>query len=200
MDGQLTKEQLALLRAGDHAAFNAFVRAQHGVVYRLSWRLLRHAHDAQEVTQEAFLAAFEGIAGFEGRASPRSWLLAIAYRKAMDRLRRRIGESNVLTSLLDDDALWKIAQRVEHLTDWGANPEQHMVTSQVREHLDAALARLTPETRSVFELRDLQGLTSQETADVLGISDGAVRVRLHRVRQYLMAELQSLLGERGVRP
>ena len=102
--------------------------------------------------------------------------------------------------MLDDDDLWRIAQSVQRLTDWAVDPEQHYARGELRERLHEALARLTPETRSVFELRDLQGLSSQETAEVLGISEGAVRVRLHRVRQYLMAELQSLFGGKGAQP
>lgn len=200
MNGQLPDERLARLRARDHEAFNDFVREHHGAVYRMAHRLLRHAEDALEVTQESFLAAYEGIARYEGRATLKTWLLSIAYRKTMDRMKVRYSESHTVSGVLDDDALWRIAQSVPRLTDWGIDPEQHYARGELSERLHEALARLTPETRSVFELRDLQGLSSRETADVLGISEGAVRVRLHRVRQYLVAELQLLFGGKGAQP
>ena len=200
MGGQLSEDWLERLRARDHEAFNQFVRLYHAAAFRLAQRLLRHADDAQEVTQDAFLAAYEGIAGFEQRASPRTWLLAITYRKALDRLKRRASEGHLLSGVLDDDALWKIAQRVEHLTDWGENPEHHFSRAEFTERLNSALGRLPAESRAVFELRDVQGLSTLEAAQVLGMSEGALRVRLHRVRQYLMSELQSLFGGKGVQP
>jgi len=187
------------LRARDAEAFNELVRLFHGSVYRLAFRLLRHADDAQEAAQDTFLAAYQGIAGFQERAGVRTWLLSIAYRKAVDRLKRRTEESHVASGMLDEEALWKIARNVDDLTDWGDNPEQTFGYQQLNDHLHAALDKLPVEARAVFELRDLQGLSTREAAEVLGIAEGAVRVRLHRVRQFLMRELQALFGERGIR-
>jgi RNA polymerase sigma-70 factor (ECF subfamily) len=200
MSGDLPEDWLERLRAQDHEAFNTLVRLHHAAVFRLAQRLLRNADDAQEVAQECFLAAYEGIGRFQQRASVKTWLLSIAYRKAVDRLQRRSQEGHLVSGALDDSELWKIAQSVEQLTDWGRNPEQTFRSTELREHLGAALARLPAESRAVFELRDVQGLSSQEAAEVLEINEGAVRVRLHRVRQYLMRELQSLFGGKGVQP
>src|SRR3990172_6015164 len=105
MGGQLPEDWLERLRAREHEAFNQFVRLYQAAAFRLGQRLLRHGDDAQEVTQDAFLAAYEGIAGFEQRASLRTWLLAITYRKALDRLKRRASEGHLLSGVLDDDAL-----------------------------------------------------------------------------------------------
>jgi len=198
MSSQLPDDWIERLRAREHEAFNELVRLHHGAVYRLALRMLRHRDDAQEVAQESFLAAYEGIGGFAGRASLKTWLLSIAYRKTVDRLKRRGDEGAIISGVLDDSELWRIAQSVQNLTDWGVNPEQHYSRTQLSEHLGTSLGRLPADSRAVFELRDLQGLTSQEAADILGISEGAVRVRLHRVRQYLMRELQSLFGGSGV--
>ena len=200
MRSDLPEDWLERLQAQDHEAFNTLVRLQHAAVFRLAERMLRNRDDAQEVAQESFLAAYEGIGRFQQRASIKTWLLSITYRKAVDRLQRRTQEGTLLAGTLDDNELWKIAQSVEQLTDWGRNPEQAFNRLEVREHLDAALAKVPAESRAVFELRDVQGLSSQEAAEVLGINEGAVRVRLHRVRQYLMRELQSLFGGKGVQP
>lgn len=198
MSGQLPENWIERLRAGEHAAFNELVRRHHADVFRLARRLLRHADDAQETAQEVFLAAYEGIGGFQGRSSIKTWLLSITWRKSVDRLKRRSGEAHVESGALDDTELWKIAQNVQDLTDWAENPEHHYSRTELTAHLNAALARLPAESRAVFELRDLQGLSSQEAAEILGLNEGAVRVRLHRVRQYLMRELQSLFGGRGM--
>ena len=200
MSGQLTPEELARLQAREPEAFDRFVREHHGAAFRLAQRLLRNMDDAQEATQDAFLAAFEGIAGFAQRAAPRTWLLSIVYRKAMDRLRRRTAESHVQGGLLDDEALWQIAQRVENLTDWAETPEYHASKAEFTARLEELLARLPAESRAVFELRDVQGLDTREAAQVLGMAEGALRVRLHRVRQYLMDELRALFGAEGMRP
>jgi RNA polymerase sigma-70 factor (ECF subfamily) len=200
MSGQPPEDWLTRLQARDHEAFADLVRQHHGAVFRMAQRLLRHRDDAQEVVQETFLAAYEGIAGFQQRASIKTWLLAIAWRKAVDRLNHRSGEAHVRSDALDDDTLWRLAQSVEHLTDWGGNPEHHVARQQLSELLRAALARLPDDARAVYELRDVQGLSSQDAAEVLGLSEGAVRVRLHRVRQYLLRELQALLGLTGAQP
>ena len=199
MSGLPPDDWIERLRAQEHDAFTELVRLHHGAVFRLAQRLLRHRDDAQETAQEAFLAAYEGIGNFQGRASLKTWLLSITYRKAVDRLKQRGDAAHISSGMLDDSELWKIAQSVENLTDWGVNPEHHFRDAQLRERLDMALSKLPSDTRAVFELRDLQGMSSQETSDILGINEGAVRVRLHRVRQYLMRELQAWFGGEGTR-
>jgi len=193
MNGQLPDHWVDRLRAGEHDAFNELVRRFHGPVFRLALRLLRNRDDAQEAAQESFLAAYQAIADYEARASLQTWLLSIAYRKAVDRLRRR-RQTPLNLGALDDAALLRIAGSVQGLTDWDASPEQRYDQGQVRQRLREALARLPVESQVVFELRDVQGLSSRDAAQVLGIAEGTLRVRLHRVRQYLMGELQSVLG------
>lgn len=190
----VSEAYIARLRAGDREAFDTLVREHHAAIYKLLNRLLHHADDAQEVTQEVFLAAYEGIAAYEGRAGLRTWLLAIAYRKGVDRLKRQRTERGLLQGELDDETLWTRVQSVERFTDWRTNPEQTVNYQQVSSALHQALAQLPADSRAVFELRDLQGLDTRETAEVLGLNEGAVRVRLHRVRQFLMTELEGVLG------
>ncbi len=198
MSASVSENLVERLRAGDHEAFNDLVRELHGAVYRLANRLVRNQDDAQEVAQETFLAAYEGIGGFQERASIKTWLLSITYRKAVDRLKRRADERHIDSGMLDDSELWKIAHdSVEKFTDWGENPEQYFSNNQLTEFLSRALDKIPPDSKAVFELRDLQGLSSKEAAEALGMNEGAVRVRLHRVRQYLVKELQTLFGERG---
>ena len=187
------------LRNGEREAFDDLVRLCHAPVYRLALRMLRNPDDAQEVAQESFLAAFVGIGGFQERSNIRTWLLSIVYRKAVDRMKKRTEEGRILSGVLGDDELWKIAHSVQDFTDWGANPEQIYSRNEISDRLAKALGKIPAESSAVFELRDIQGLNSRETSEILGIKEGAVRVRLHRVRQILMVEMQQLFGERGNR-
>lgn len=200
MTGKTPENLIVALRDREHEAFNELVRLCHSSVFRLAQRLLQNVDDAQEVSQETFLAAYEGIEGFQERSKIKTWLLAIAYRKAMDRLKKRIHERDIFTDTLDEEEIWKIAQNVDNFTDWGPNPEQYVNSSQVSEILKEALTKVPPDSKAVFELRDLQGFSSREVSDILGIQEGTVRVRLHRVRQILMRELESLFGGKGKMP
>lgn len=188
------------LRSGDREAFNEVVRACHPAMYRLANRLVQHADDAQEVVQEAFLAAFQGIGTFEQRSSVRTWLMAITYRKAVDRLKARRTESWHISGRLEDADFWDRNKVVQNITEWSANPEQTFDSVRLSESLHEALKKVPAQSRAVFELRDLQGMSSREAAQVLDMSEGAVRVRLHRVRQFLMMELNDLFGRSGKTP
>ena len=182
---------------GDADAFNELVRLYHPALYRLANRMLRNRDDAQEVAQEAFMAAYEGMARFQGQSHIRTWLLSITYNKAVDRLKRTTKDNWFIAGDLEKSEKWEIVERVTRITDWGGNPEQTFQASELRGALEKALAVVPAETKAVFELRDIQGLTSKEVAETLGISEGTVRVKLHRVRQYLMAAMEDLFSVEG---
>ncbi len=178
------------LRSGDAGAFEELLREHHASVYRLAKRLVRNEEDAKEITQESFLAAYEGMAGYRGDASPASWLLSIVYNKSVDRLKRNRRFDPLPDDDFESDTTWQKMPLVGNLTDRIRNPEQNFLDGQLRTQLEAALLRVPPDSRAVFELRELQGLSAREVAAVLNISEAAVRVRLHRVRQYLISQLQ----------
>jgi len=190
-------ELVRRVKAGDRAAFDELVRRCHGRLYRLARRLLGNVDDAQEVVQETFLAAYEGMARFGDRAAVTTWLYAIAYNKAVDRLKQRTADAWLITGELEEAEVWRRSATVHDLTDWRADPEQNLVREQLQGILDATLAQVPAVSRAVFELRDQQGLSSREAAEALGLSEGAVRVRLHRVRQLLMAEVRRLTDPDG---
>lgn len=200
MTGKTPDNLIERLRDREHEAFNEMVRLCHAPVFRLAQRLLQNVDDAQEVAQETFLAAYEGIERFQGRAQIKTWLLAIAYRKTMDSLKKRIRDREIFPETMDETEIWKIAQNVDDFTDWVPNPEQYVNRKQVSGILKEALSKMPEESRAVFELRDLQGFSSKEVAEILGIQEGTVRVKLHRVRQILMRELDTLFGKKGNRP
>ncbi|MBI3991695.1 MAG: RNA polymerase sigma factor [Candidatus Lambdaproteobacteria bacterium] len=178
------------LQSGDAQAFEELVRQHHAPVFRLARRLLHNVEDAKEVTQESFLAAYEGLGGFRGQSSPLSWLMSITYNKSVDRLKRNRRFEEVSEDDFESSEKWQRVALVGKITDRPRNPEQTLLDGQLRAHLETALRRVPPDSRAVFELRELQGLSGREVASALNISEAAVRVRLHRVRQYLMTALQ----------
>ncbi|MBI4083543.1 MAG: sigma-70 family RNA polymerase sigma factor [Candidatus Lambdaproteobacteria bacterium] len=186
-------------KAGDAGAFDDLLRRHHGAVHRLVNRMLRNDADAQEITQETFLSAYQGLAGFDGRARFNTWLLAIAYNKAIDRLKRQRRDPWTITGDLDESELWRRSANVHGFTDWGLTPEQTVLRKELRALLDDALAQVPALNRAVFELRDIQGLTSREVAEALALSEGAVRVRLHRTRQLLLGRLRERLNPEEAR-
>ncbi len=191
------KELTRRIIDGDAEAFNELVRLYHPSVFRLANRMLRNADDAQEVAQEAFLAAYEGAAKFKGQSHIRTWLLSITYNKTVDRLKKTIKDNWFIAGDLEKSEKWEIVEKVTKFTDWGRNPEQNFQSAEIRASLETALSTVPAESKAVFELRDIQGLTSKEVADALGITEGTVRVRLHRVRQYLMVAMQNFFNPEG---
>jgi RNA polymerase sigma-70 factor (ECF subfamily) len=184
------KRLARLLRDGDEPAFEEFVRLFSTPAYRLAQRVLRNQDDALEVVQEALVAAYEGRARFSGTSHPRSWLLSITYNRAVDRLKERNRFDPYDETASDHREAPTRAVMVRHITDWWHNPEQILSDQQLRAQLDTALGNLPPVSQAVFELREMQGMTSREVSETLNLSEAAVRVRLHRVRQFLMGALQ----------
>lgn len=188
------------LRAGDAAAFRGLVELNSANVYNIALKLLADEHEAEDVLQETFLSAFEAIARFEGRSKLSTWLYRIAYNASLMRLRKR----KQMTSFSldsppgeDDETL---ASPSRHLVDWTAVPDDQLLTTEAREEMDRAIAKLPETLRSTFVLRDIQGLSGIETAEVLGITVQAVKNRLHRARLQLRDRLSDYFVERSQNP
>ena len=180
------------LADGEAEAFDEAIRQYHGSLYRLCHRVLDNDDDAQEAVQETFLAAYQGRDRFRAESQVHTWLCSIAYNKAMDTLRRLVRDQWMLEGELEDSPIWEKVQAVADFTEWIENPEQNYERGELQMLLEEALGKVPAVSRAVFELRDLQGFSSQEVAETVGISEGAVRVRLHRVRQYLTVELENM--------
>jgi RNA polymerase sigma-70 factor (ECF subfamily) len=187
-------EDLATLAAtGDAAAFETLVSRYQGRLYRLACRLTASEADAQDVLQEAFLAAYRGLGAFRRLSRFSTWLYRIATNAA---LMQRRGQSRRKTEPLDD-YLPRFGEHGEH----AAEPAELQVASRVDEILDQkllaeraqeALARLPEIYRDAFVLRDLEELPTDEVAELLGIESAAVRQRVHRARLMLRGYLARL--------
>jgi RNA polymerase sigma-70 factor (ECF subfamily) len=153
---------------------------------------MRDEAEAEDVMQETFLSAFKAIDRFEGRSGLSTWLYRIAYNAALMRLRRREPE----TVAVDEPEL--SGDRVlvpEQLYDWCCLPEPDLDTAEARQELEQAIRELPEKLGAVFVLRELEGLSTEATAEALAISAVAVKTRLHRARLWLRERLSGYFTE-----
>jgi RNA polymerase sigma-70 factor (ECF subfamily) len=182
---------LEALHSGDRTEFARLVDAYSGVIYRLALRMLENQQDAEDVLQETFIKAYRHLPGFDGRSSLSTWLYRIATNEALMLLRRH---KTPLLSL--DGPLAGDEQEPVQIVDWCCIPEDELMSSESRQHLDKAVEKLPHSLRVVFLLRDMEGLSTQETGEVLNLSETAVKTRLSRARLRLREELSGYFGER----
>lgn len=182
------QQLLTALHQRDDTALTFLFERYADHIYRLALRLLNNETMADGVVQDTFMVVLEHIDSFEGRSSIGTWLYRIAYNNAVGRLRKMRPELE-----LDDttDSLYI----PEAFIDWETIPERTMSSSEVKTELDRAIATLNPTLRAVFLLRDVEELSTEETAHILGISEGAVKVRLHRARLALREQLAGYFAE-----
>lgn len=179
------------LRAGDKAACAECVELHADGIYRLALRMMRNERDAEDVVQETLLSAFRAIRSFDGRSSLKTWLYRIAYNAALMRLRRYAPQTVPVDDSPDDDA--DVPPR--ELRDWCCLPEQEFETAAARAELARAVDELSPRLREVFVLREMEELSTEETAAALGVSEAVVKTRLHRARLWLRDRLSAYFNE-----
>ena len=201
MPHQLTPETpdvelVRLAKAGELDAFEALTNRYEQRVFGLAMRMLRHEHDAEDVTQQTFLSVLENLEGFRGESSFSTWVLRIASHAALKIIRKRKGLDTVSLEAATEpaDDLNSIPHP-EFIADWRQSPEHLVEQNEVRRLLDQALTRLDEKHRLVFLLRDVEGLSVKETAEALELSEANVKVRLLRARLQLREELTRVLGD-----
>jgi RNA polymerase sigma-70 factor (ECF subfamily) len=159
-------------------------------IYHLALGLLGDPSRAEDVVQETFLAAIKNRNQFQGRSSLSTWLYRIAYNEALEILRKRVEIPLEEEADEDDEAPFP---HPEALIDWGFSPEQMLADKELRQQMDLAVSELPESLRTVFLLRDMNDLSTEEAAETLGISPGAIKVRLHRARLQLRERLAGYL-------
>lgn len=184
-------ELLARAATGDVVAFDRFVDRYRVQVHRYAMSLARHHADAEDVLQQTFVQAWRGAANARVESGARSWLFAIA-RHALQRLRRPVADvAGVPVSL---DALGGEAG----FADPAATPQRFAMAMEERHVLAEALQRLPEADREVLMLREIEEMSGEETARVLGLSLDAMKSRLHRARLHLVAEVRRRLPDGGL--
>jgi RNA polymerase sigma-70 factor (ECF subfamily) len=188
VEAQSTREtDEALVRssaAGDAAAFERLVERHQAALYRYAARLCGDDREAEDALQDGLLAAWRGAGTFRGEASARTWLFQVVIHACRRRHRRRSGEPERHDDVSEATAL----------EDAGPRPDERVAARQVGAALDRALAVMAPEAREVLLLRDVEGLSGDETAEALGIGLAAMKSRLHRARLELKERVEALLG------
>lgn len=193
-------EDLAILRraqTGEFVAFEQIVSRFQGRVYGVAYRILGQAQDAEDVVQQTFLSLIENIESFRGESSVATWILRIATNFALKILRRKRGTSTVLFE--GDDDTYSTVPHPEYIAEWRDEPESLAERAELRQLLDQAIAELDDKYRVVFVLRDIENLSTEETADALGLSVSNVKVRLLRARMQLRERLTRVLGDEATR-
>jgi RNA polymerase sigma-70 factor (ECF subfamily) len=188
---------LERLRAGDEATCEALVRDHTGRLLAVARRYLRNEEDARDAVQEAFIAAFRAIGRFEGGSTLSTWLHRIAINCCLMRLRsgRRHPETSIEELLPTFD---ETGHRVLGDESWPESVETSLARRQSREQVREAIAQLPEKYRSVILLRDIEELSTEETARVLGATPTAVKIRLHRARQALRTLIAGGFGTPAV--
>ena len=173
-------------RRGDAAAFTELVKHYERRIFRLAKNITQSDEDAEDVLQETFLKAYEHLGGFQGQSKFYTWIVRIAVNESLMKLRKR--KSGRIVSLDEpvDTGEEKIAREI---AVWDENPEQRYSREEMHEILAQAVDSLAPIFRTVFVLRDIDELSTEETASALGISVPAVKSRLLRARLQLRDKL-----------
>ncbi len=185
----MTLVQLA--QHGDNHAFAQLVTNYESRVYNLARRMMRDPQDAEDVLQETFISVYRHLDDFHGDASFSTWLYRIATNASLMKLRSRKPPALSLDEPMESEQDEFMPREI---VAWDVTPEEALLNSETRAQMQVAMNTLPETLRAVFVLRDVEGLSVQETADVLGISVPNVKTRLHRARLALRDQLAAYFG------
>ena len=183
---------VALARTGDETAIRALIKRYNQRLFRAARAIVRNDAEAEDVVQASYVSAFTHLAGFRDEAGFSTWLTRIAINEAIGRLRRQRPTTDLEQVDLESATSAQIIQfpTLQPQT----NPETEMARQEIREFLELAVDRLPPAFRAVFVLRDVEGLSVEETASFLSIKEETVRSRLHRARKLMRAAIEEQLS------
>jgi RNA polymerase sigma-70 factor, ECF subfamily len=184
MDNDTSLVQAA--QHGDKRAFAQLVEKYEQRVYNLARKMMRDQQDAEDILQETFISVYRHLSNFRGDSSFSTWLYRIATNASLMKLRGRKEPPLSLDEPIESNGNGALPHEI---ADWGITPEEALLSSETRAQMDVAITALPELLRAVFVLRDIEGLSVQETADVLNISVPNVKTRLHRARLMLRETL-----------
>ena len=185
---------VAQAREGDTQAFGELVRRYEGRIFRLAQHVTNNREDAEDVLQETFMKAYEHLDQFQGNSKFYTWIVRIAVTQALMKLRRRKTDKSVS---MDENIDTGEDTIVREIAAWGEDPEQRFSREELGRILGNAVESLEPPYRSVFVLRDIDELSTEETAEALNLSIPAVKSRLLRARLQLREKLGRYFKRKG---
>ncbi|MHB8901256.1 MAG: RNA polymerase sigma factor [Thermoguttaceae bacterium] len=186
-------------RSGDYQAFEALVNKYERRILTLARRIVGQQHDAEEVVQQTFLSVIEHLAEFREESKFGTWLTRIATNHALALLRKRATRRTVPYTEQRSDDGYADVPRPDMIAHWGQTPEEIATGRETRRLVDEALEELDEKYRLVFLLRDVEGLSTAETAEALAITPSNVKVRLLRARLMLRERLTRAFGDESTR-
>jgi len=184
---------VAKARAGDAGAFTELVTRYDGKIFRLARHITQSQEDAEDILQETFLRAYQHLGDFQGNSKFYTWLVRIAVNQSLMKLRKRRSDRSVSLDETFDTGEDTVTREI---AVWD-NPEQNYSREEIREILEKAIESLPPIFRTVFALRDIEELSTEETAVVLNLSVPAVKSRLMRARLRLREKLTHYFKRKG---
>ncbi len=187
-------ELVTAARKGDSQAFSLLLARYAGKIFRLAMNITQNREDAEDVLQEAFLKAYEHLDQFQGNSRFYTWIVRIAVNQALMKLRKRRSDRSVS---LDEQIDTGEDTVVREIAAWDPDPEQQFSQEELHRILAGAIEELAPIYRTVFTLRDVDGLSTEETAEALDLSVPAVKSRLLRARLQLRDKLTRFFKRKG---
>lgn len=193
------EELVRRAQADDERAFGELVERYESKVYSLGIKMLRNPEDAEDVLQDTFLRAYRGLKSFKGNSTFSTWIYRITANSALMRLRKK-----QLPTVSIEDADEREAPI--NIVDWAPGPVEQLLNEETRQAMNEAIESLPPEFGQVFVLRDVEGLSNAEVAEILDLSVAAVKSRLHRARLKVRNRLTHFFndirarGTMGARP
>jgi len=192
-----TPDEAAVLeqaREGDTRAFSQLVRRYEGKIFRLAQHITQNREDAEDVLQETFLKAYEHLDQFQGNSKFYTWIVRIAVNQSLMKLRKRKSDKSVSMDETVDTGEDTVAREI---AAWDENPEQRYSREEINKILETAIDSLAAPYRAVFVLRDVEDLSTEETAEALDLSIPAVKSRLLRARLQLRDKLTRYFKRKG---
>ncbi len=186
------QEIIERAKKGDPHAQSILVNQYSKRVYNLALRILRNREEAEDVLQETFLTVINKLDTFDGRSSFFTWVYRIATNASLMLLRKKkIRRANFRDNDLDPEQM-----HLTNVVDWTQDPTARIENKEIKQRIDEALSTLKEKYKTVFVLRDIEGLSTRETAEILDISEENVKIRLLRARQALRNYLSQYYEER----
>jgi RNA polymerase sigma-70 factor (ECF subfamily) len=192
---QADSDLVSEAQGGDNRAFDELVRRYRDKVYRLSYKILRNEDDAAEALQDAFLSAYRGLKNFKAESTFSTWLYRITTNASLMKYRKR--RDNVVS--LEQSQNPSPGAEAVQLPDWSTQPLDELLDAETRQVMEEGKALLDEDLRTVFTLRDEEGLSNAEVAEILDLSVAAVKSRLHRARLRLRDRLRRYFADRLTR-
>ena len=187
-------ELIARARSGDTGAFSQLISRYEGKIFRLAMNITQNREDAEDVLQEAFIKAYQHLDQFQGNSRFYTWVVRIAVNQALMKLRKRRNDRSVSLDEQIDTGEDMVAREI---AAWDPDPEQQYEREELNGILSDAIESLEPIYKTVFTLRDVDGLSTEETAEALDLSIPAVKSRLLRARLQLRDKLTRFFKRKG---